>query len=301
LTETVRSLYEAFPFPNTEYQLPIRAFAEYFARRARKGGRSLLKEGVEVVDAGCGTAAFITQLATAFPESRFTGVDMTSASLAVARRQAVDRNLSNLSFVQADLLTLALERKFDVVMNLGVLHHLADPDRGLERLAAHLAEDGYLVLWLYGTHGRYRLNLNQRAFHLLFKSDEGWQERVALAKRALTGFSDDHLQCHFSVADQRIENDFSKARAWILEHDQWIADQFVHPAERTVDLDEIVRLLGRQGLVLDTWLGISNDPESYTADETLRARMAGLPRADLLRFIDLLIKPNYYFVVARRA
>jgi hypothetical protein len=185
-------------------------------------------------------------------------------------------------------------------MNLGVLHHLADPPRGLARLAAHMQPDGFLVLWLYGKHGRMRLNLNQQMIALLQKPGDGWRERVDIAKRALRGLPAKMLECHFSVADQKLEDDFPKAREWILEHDQWVADQFVHPVERTVDLDDVLQLLDGAGLTLDTWLGVSEDPARWAGnDELIRERIERLDHRDRLRFIDRLIKPNYYFLVAR--
>lgn len=300
LTETVRSMYEEFPFPNTEYQMPIRPFAAYFAKQARKGGRSLLSESIDVIDAGCGTAAFITNLAQSFSESRFVGVDMTEASLKLARDKAAARGLGNLSFEKANILTLDLGRKFDVVMNLGVLHHLADPAGGLARLAAHVADDGYLVLWLYGKHGRYRLNLNQKLIDLLATKDEDWRTRIDIAKRALVGFPDAMMSCHFSVADQKMEDDFSRAREWILKHDQWVADQFVHPHETVVDMDDILKLTAGIGFRVEEWFGVEQDASRYTPDPDLQKRIDALEPDDRLRALDLLIKPNYYFVVARR-
>lgn len=300
LTKSVRSMYEEFPFPNTEYRMPIRHFAAYFAKHARKGGRSLLGEGVTVTDFGCGTAAFIRALAKSFPESQFTGFDMTTASLNLARKYAAEAGLQNIAFEQGNILEVDLGRKFDVVMNLGVLHHLADPPRGLARIVSHMKDDGFLVLWLYGKHGRYRLNLNQNMIGLLTRPEDDWKTRVDLAKRVLTTFPDKYIQCAFSVADQRLEDDFQKSREWILQHDQWVADQFVHPNERVVDMDDIYGLLDGVGLKLDLWLTVDEDPAKYTSDPEIQGLIAKLSLDDRRRFIDRLIKPNDYFVIARR-
>jgi SAM-dependent methyltransferase len=298
-TRTVRTLYEQFPFPNTDYKVPAWGFARYFAAQARHGGRSLLAEGVSVLDAGCGTAEFTRSLAASFSQSRFLGVDMTEASLEIARTRAREAGLTNAELQRGNLLELDLGRRFDVVICMGVLHHLADPARGLARLREHLADDGYMVLWLYGGHGRYRLALNQQMIALLAREGEDWRARVDVARRVLTGFAPEHLACHFSVADKAIEDDFPRALAWVLQHDQWIADQFVHPTEHCVTMDNLLPALERSDLHLDAWIGVDEAPERITPDPALQARLAGLSRTDRLRFIDLLLKPNYYLVVAR--
>jgi 2-polyprenyl-3-methyl-5-hydroxy-6-metoxy-1,4-benzoquinol methylase len=168
LTAHIRSMYEEFPFPNCAYRRKQGLeLGVYLARAARRGARSLLAEGVSVLDAGCGTGSTVIPLARAYPQSQFVGLDMNGPSLEIAERDARALGLSNLRFVQADLHTLDLGRRFDVVLCFGVLIVMADPDAGLARLSAHTASDGRLVLWLYGSHGRYRLQLNQRLIALL--------------------------------------------------------------------------------------------------------------------------------------
>jgi SAM-dependent methyltransferase len=42
---------------------------------------------------------------------------------------------------------------FDRVTNIGVLHHLAEPERALEKMWAMVAPGGDLCLWCYGKNG----------------------------------------------------------------------------------------------------------------------------------------------------
>jgi 2-polyprenyl-3-methyl-5-hydroxy-6-metoxy-1,4-benzoquinol methylase len=58
------------------------------------------------------------------------------ASLGYAARKAEEMELANLEFAHADLLQLgALDRQFDIIESVGVLHHLADPQAGFAALA----------------------------------------------------------------------------------------------------------------------------------------------------------------------
>jgi SAM-dependent methyltransferase len=272
----------------------------YFARQAGPGSRSLLAQGVTVIDAGCGTGSTVIPLAKAYPQSQFLGVDMTPKSLEIAERDAKKQGVTNLSFAQADLQTFSLGRTFDVVLSFGVLVAIADPLLALERLTAHLAPEGRLIVWVYGTHGRYRLRQNQRMLALLTRRTDDWHERMAIGKRALSNLPRKHLECVFSVPSQCMEESFSASFDWVLGNESWLADQFLHPNERTYELEGILGLFDRVGVHLDHWIGVDTDIAKYTSDAELQAWVRELPERDRLRFLDLLLKPADYFVVARR-
>src|SRR5207249_4675480 len=152
-------------------------------------------------------------------------------------------------------LTMDLKEKFDVILNIGVLHHLADMQKGLHNLAAHLADSGYLVLWLYGTYGRFRLNLNQRMFRLLLGQVDEMPTKVALAKRALSSFPSDYIQRHFNAPTSVAENDWEKTLAFAFENEAWLVDQFLHVNEKVVNMDDILALLATENLEMIEWLG----------------------------------------------
>jgi len=42
-----------------------------------------------------------------------------------------------------------------VILCIGVLHHTADMAQGIQRLKAHLADDGVLILWAFITSSRF--------------------------------------------------------------------------------------------------------------------------------------------------
>src|SRR5205823_6166894 len=80
--------------------------------------------------------------------------DVCGPPLEIARATARAAGVDNVEFSQYDLLDGATDLgRFDVVLCMGVLHHLADPALGLRQLARHLAPDGVLFLYLYGERG----------------------------------------------------------------------------------------------------------------------------------------------------
>ncbi len=70
-------------------------------------------------------------------------------------RKARSLDAGNLSFMQADILDLdLLEREFDIVESVGVLHHMADPMAGWRKLCARLKPGGVMRIGLYRDLGR---------------------------------------------------------------------------------------------------------------------------------------------------
>src|SRR6185503_12383198 len=63
--------------------------------------------------------------------------------------------LASIEYAQADLLQLqGLDRSFDVIESVGVLHHLADPWAGWRALLSLLRPGGFLRLGLYSQVAR---------------------------------------------------------------------------------------------------------------------------------------------------
>ncbi len=300
VAEDVREMYSRYPFPNVDYRLDYGIqLLRFFAQVAPPGKKSFL-DGANILDAGCGTGNAVTQLAMQFPRSRVWAVDLTPASVAIGKQRALARGLQNLTFTVGDIMTLNLKEEFDAIISFGVLHHMADMAGGLQNLTRYLRGDGYLVLWLYGKYGRFRLNLNQAMFRVLLKNVSPLSAKVALAKRALVSFPRPSVTCHFNVPRTEIEDDFEKALEFACENEAWLVDQFLHVKEEGVNIDDILTLFDQSGLRLTRWLSVSQDLASYTGDEELVRIFRGLDGRDQLRVLDLLIKPNYYLVVAQR-
>jgi SAM-dependent methyltransferase len=94
-----------------------------------------------VLDAGCGTGRVAIELARHGID--VVGVDVDASMIAEARRRA-----PQLSWVQADLTTLSLDRRFDVVVLAGNVPLFTPPgthDALVRSCAAHVAPTGMLV------------------------------------------------------------------------------------------------------------------------------------------------------------
>ncbi len=301
LTNEVRSLYLQYPFPNADYQLDYGIqLLRYFSKISCSGKRSFL-ENAEVIEAGCGTGSTITKMAKMFPNSNFTGVDLTPASLEIANKNKEKLSVDNLELIENNILTMDLGKKFDVILNIGVLHHLSDMKLGIRQLAKHLKDDGILILWLYGTYGRFRLNLNQRLFRILLGNVTDMREKVSLAKTALSDFPVEYTECHFNAPRTDMEDDFEASLKFAFENEAWLVDQFLHVNEKTVSMDDILPLLSEADLKMDSWIGVPQHLSELTSDKTLIQCYDELSSDKKLIAMDLLLKPNYYMIAAKKS
>ena len=104
--------------------------------------------------AGCGTGQQLVYK-TSYEKSNIVAIDLSLSSLAFAKRKMQELKHNNIQFLQGDILSLnKLNKKFDVIECVGVLHHLKNPEYGLRILLDNLEPNGYLKLGLYSEYAR---------------------------------------------------------------------------------------------------------------------------------------------------
>jgi 2-polyprenyl-3-methyl-5-hydroxy-6-metoxy-1,4-benzoquinol methylase len=105
-----------------------------------------LRSGIEVADLGCGQGHAINLLATAFPNSRFTGYDFSAEAIEAACREAEQLGLSNVAFELQDVTDLGLREAYDLITAFDAIHDQAHPARVLAGIAAALRPDGVFLM-----------------------------------------------------------------------------------------------------------------------------------------------------------
>jgi SAM-dependent methyltransferase len=87
--------------------------------------------------------------------ARVLAADLSLSSLSYAKRKTRELGLTNIDYVQADLLALGtIGRSFDVIEAVGVLHHLRDPAHGWRVLISLLRPCGVMHVGLYSALAR---------------------------------------------------------------------------------------------------------------------------------------------------
>jgi predicted O-methyltransferase YrrM len=102
--------------------------------------------GMHVLDVGSG-AGDVAFLAAELVGSsgEVVGVDRSRAALDVARARAAERSLGNVSFLEGDPATIAVERPFDAAIGRYVLQFQDDPAAMLRTVAALVRPGGTVV------------------------------------------------------------------------------------------------------------------------------------------------------------
>lgn len=167
----VRSQYEALPYPpcnpQDDHQRLVLTWLEDLPMINHYcfAGKQSFKNNFRALVAGGGTGdatIFLAEQLRAIgaADAEVVHLDMSQASIALAQERAKIRGLTNIRWVHDSLLNLpelGLGR-FDYINCSGVLHHLADPDLGLQALRSVLKEGGELPgaigLMVYATVGR---------------------------------------------------------------------------------------------------------------------------------------------------
>ncbi len=100
--------------------------------------RAEIKDGMSVLDLGCGSGVLLRLLKGCHPLCRVVGVDADPRILGLARRRAHDAGLDDIEFVCAGAERTGLDPvSFDVVVSSLVFHHL--PPRAKEEAVREVA------------------------------------------------------------------------------------------------------------------------------------------------------------------
>lgn len=105
-----------------------------------------LKEGIEVLDVGCGSGRAVMQMAELFPNSHFTGYDFLNDAIDTARRHAAKRGLTNVHFETRDVATLDEANRYDLITAFDAIHDQKSPERVLRGIAQALRPDGVFLM-----------------------------------------------------------------------------------------------------------------------------------------------------------
>ncbi|CAJ0590204.1 unnamed protein product [Cylicocyclus nassatus] len=106
----------------------------------------LEKGGVQCLDVGCGKGFHSSLMASHYPKSHFTGIDITHEAVEMAKRQKKSdgQNFDNLDFTQMNAAKMDANwsNKFDVIMIFDACHDQTRPDLCLKEIYRVLKPGG---------------------------------------------------------------------------------------------------------------------------------------------------------------
>lgn len=141
--------------------------------------------GKKVLEIGCGLGTDTISFARA--GAQVTAVDLSTESLALAKKRAEVFGLDNITFLQANAEHLSdyvpVER-YDLVYSFGVIHHTPHPERVIEQIHRYMDRESTFKIMVYH-------RTSWKVFWMLMKygkkPGETLDELIALYSEAETG------------------------------------------------------------------------------------------------------------------
>lgn len=285
----VRGMYEDYPFPlrdpRDEERRLIVAEQESLGKLNHFcfGGRQGFGDGFRVLVAGGGTGDHTIFLAEQLRhyEAAVTYVDISEASLNIARERARIRNLDNIEWHHRSILDIPSMDvgPFDLISCTGVLHHLPEPERGLEALRGVLAPGGAMSLMLYGRMGRMAVYAGQELMALVNDGVRDPARKTRHARHVVERMPDTNW-LRRGGGPNRVLSEF-------LDDDSNLNDVLLHEQDRAYSVLEIYDFLAGAQLELIEFTSFHSDPPDFRClydpmqwigDPTLRAHVQSLPR-----------------------
>lgn len=229
VSEKVRLQYEENPYP--KWTLPKAVDSDQLALRT--GVYSKPKN--QILIAGCATGAYPINVARAHSKDKVTGIDLSLASLCYGKRKADELKVRNLGFLQGDILKIAeVNKKFDVIETVGVIHHMKVPQEGLNALVCVLADKGYIKIGLYSSLARRHISACRQDF-----IDKGFlptPEGIDSGRNYILSLAENHPYKTFVKY-----NDFYNT--------SMMRDMLFHVQEHCYTIHQFKELLDKAGLV----------------------------------------------------
>lgn len=271
----VKEQYEHYPYPPRDPQDERKVLHPSITEcldalnHHGYGGRRNFHKNFRALVAGGGTGDAVIFLAEQLrgTEAEIVYLDMSQASMDIAKARSSVRGLDNIRWVQASLLDLASLGlgRFDYINCAGVLHHLKNPEAGLQALCDALALNGVMGLMLYGKYGRTAIYQMQALLQLLAEGESA-AAKLDLCKKVLSTLPP--------------TNWFMHSQHWfgdLRSGDAALYDLLLHSQDRAYSIPELYAFMRQAGLVIVTFLGHNAcDPRPYLKDDALLERVEKL-------------------------
>jgi 2-polyprenyl-3-methyl-5-hydroxy-6-metoxy-1,4-benzoquinol methylase len=147
--------------------VPYEKFLRFHAVMAEDSGQSVLSsleshvlplvpgltdqlaKGIRVLDIGCGSGRIMNRLAGLYPNSHFTGIDLSAEAIGAARAEASQKGLRNMEFLIRDLSNFAKTAEpeaFDLITTFDAIHDQAKPLNVLQGIRRALKTEGVYLM-----------------------------------------------------------------------------------------------------------------------------------------------------------
>jgi cyclopropane-fatty-acyl-phospholipid synthase len=160
--------------------------------------RAELKDGMDVLELGCGWGSLSLFMAAKYPNSRITAVSNSKTQKIFIDGEAQKRGINNLSIITCDINAFHIDKLHDRVVSVEMFEHMRNYYELMKRIAGWLKDEGKLFVHIF-TH-------KELAYKFEVKDDSDWMSKYfftggIMPSDDLLFYFNDHLveQKHWKV------------------------------------------------------------------------------------------------------
>ena len=281
ITKKVETMYMKYPYPSPSIEA-IQTNELLNLLKIFELESGIKFEDIKFLDAGTGSGHRITNVAQHYTKCKFLGLDISEKSLEIANVLKNKKKLENIRFCKANLMNnISNLGKFDIILCMGVLHHLSNPAKGLENILNTLKKDGIIFLYLYGKLGGHKRMLNKKLISLLLsKEKSNYGNGIKLVREL--GLNKFEYGWNLSFKSRE-------------EEDSLIVDYLLHANETLYDFNDIDKLLKKSDLYGYAIFGITTGTNGFLFDSSndIRKKIS-IPQTNITKFLKSDFAISYY-------
>ena len=111
--------------------------------------RSQLKDGMDILELGCGWGSLTTLLASNYPNSQITAVSNSSSQRQYIENKCEKLGYSNVCIITADMNDFNINKKFDRIVSVEMFEHMRNYEKLLNKCYNLLNDQGKLFVHIF--------------------------------------------------------------------------------------------------------------------------------------------------------
>ena len=225
----------------------------------------------DIIEFGCGTG-WLTNTIAFYYGKQITSVDFTDKAIKMATSVSQKLKLFP-DFHVSDIFDFKIEKMYDLVISLGVLHHTSNCHKAFKKISTFVKKGGYLYVGLYHLYGR-------RPMLQFLQSQARWH-------------GEDSAYNLFKKMNSLMDDDSHSY--------SWFRDQVIHPHETQHTYKELVQWMDEIGFkVVSTSINNYKNLKNFKNNDLFEIEK-GLEKYSYNKNInDLKFNPGYFTVCAKK-